>query len=64
MGKSNRVILIFCMLLLGFSTAGCRESEQNRVQEFQKGTYLGNPDQALTEEQVNELRMRARNQRS
>ncbi len=64
MGKSKKAVLIFCALLLGFSTAGCRESEQGRVQELQKGTYLGQPDQALTEEQVNELRLRARNQRS
>lgn len=63
-GKSKRIFLITCALLVGISLGGCRESEQGRVQEFKKGTYLGKIDQTLTQEQVKELRMRARNQRS
>ncbi len=62
--KSKRAVLITCVLLVGISLGGCRESEQDRVQQLQKGTYLGKPDQALTDQQVNELRLRARNQRS
>ncbi len=62
-GKLKRVLPIACALLVGLSLGGCRESEQGRVQEFQKGTYLGKPDQKLTDKQVNELRLRARNQR-
>ncbi len=62
-GKSKRAVLITFALLVGISLGGCRESEQDRVQELQKGTYLGKADQALTDEQVNALRLRARNQR-
>ena len=62
-GKSKRVVLITCALLVGISLGGCRESEQDRVRELQKGTYLGKPDQALSDAKVNELRLRARNQR-
>ena len=62
--KTKRIVLIACALLVGLSLGGCRESEQGRVQEFKKGTYLGKPDQSLTDKQVYELRMRARNQRT
>ncbi len=43
---------------------GCRESEQDRVLLFQKGKYLGKPDEALPSETVDELRLRAQQQRS
>lgn len=39
--------------------AGCRPEEQRRPIEFQKGTYIGPPDEALTDEQRKELRQRA-----
>ncbi len=62
--KTKRAVLITCALLVGISLGGCRESEQNRVQELEKGTYLGKPDQVLTDKQVDELRLRTRRQRS
>lgn len=39
--------------------AGCRAEEQNRPIEFKKGTYVGKPDEALTEAQLKALRERA-----
>jgi len=44
------------------AVAGCREEEQDRPLIFEKGTYLGKPDQKLTDAQAQELRSRARNQ--
>lgn len=52
-----------CCLIAGtIALAGCRSEEQNRIMRFEKGTYLGKPDQKLSDEQLNELRSRARNQ--
>ena len=42
---------------------GCREEEQGRVLRYEKGTYLGQKDSGLTEEQRNALRARAQQQR-
>ncbi len=41
---------------------GCRAEEQNRITKIKHGTYLGKPDQNLTDDQINELRYRAREQ--
>ncbi|MBO6562179.1 MAG: hypothetical protein JJ959_16665 [Nisaea sp.] len=40
--------------------AGCRESEQDRVLLYKKGTYLGAKDQSLSEEALTEIRERGR----
>ncbi len=60
----NRVILVLCAVVLGFSLGACRGEEQDRITEFKQGTYLGKADQALPDEMVGELRMRARGQGS
>jgi hypothetical protein len=44
------------------AVAGCREEEQGRPLVYEKGTYLGKPDQQITEAQEQELRQRARKQ--
>ena len=41
---------------------GCREEEQNRPLTYDKGTYQGQPDPALTEQQVEALRQRTTGQ--
>jgi hypothetical protein len=41
---------------------GCREDEQDRVLFHEPGVYKGEPDPALSEAQVDELRQRARQQ--
>ena len=42
---------------------GCREEEQNRPLTYDKGTYRGQPDPALTEQQVEALRQRTTGQK-
>ena len=42
--------------------AACRAEEQGRVIRYQKGTYLGKPDTALSGEQLKNLRDRTRYQ--
>jgi hypothetical protein len=59
--RSGRVA-IASVLLIGIALAGCREEEQDRVLLYDKGIYLGEPDTALTEQQVDALRQRATNQ--
>lgn len=44
------------------AVSGCREAEQGRILHYQKGTYLGEPDQKLSDAQRQELRSRARSQ--
>lgn len=66
MSEANRrrwVYLACCLVAGGVALAGCRSEEQDRITEFDKGTYLGKQDQQLSEEQVNELKFRARGQR-
>lgn len=46
----------------GLLLSGCEEEEQDRVLIYEKGTYLGEEDQPLDQETLNELRNRARNQ--
>ena len=65
MSKAKRkrwAFLACCLVAGGFALMGCRSEEQNRIIRFEKGTYLGKPDQKLNEEQINELRYRARGQ--
>jgi hypothetical protein len=51
------------LLLSALALAGCRVEEQGRVLRYEKGTYLGKPDTALTETQRNALRQRGYAQR-
>lgn len=44
------------------AVAGCRDSEQDRVLMYKKGTYLGAPDQSLSEDALREIRARGRKQ--
>ena len=51
--------------LVSFVTAlsSCAEEEQNRLLNYEKGTYLGAADQSLSDEQVRKLMARAEIQR-
>lgn len=65
MNETNRkhwTFLVGCLVAGGLALAGCRSEEQNRATSFEKGTYLGKPDQKLSDEQVNELRRQAQHQ--
>ena len=39
---------------------GCQESEQDRILVYEKGTYLGEPDEELSPAQQEALRYRAK----
>lgn len=60
--KMRMPLLLGCLLAAGLAIGGCRKEEQNRPLQFEKGTYLGQKDQSLTEDQLGELRHRARAQ--
>jgi hypothetical protein len=62
---STRLIRSFAaaaLLAALAAVSGCREAEQGRILHYQKGTYLGEPDQKLSDAQRQDLRSRARNQ--
>ncbi len=54
---------IGCGILVAASLGACRQEEQGRILLYEKGTYLGKADQKLSEKQVREVQLRARNQR-
>ena len=49
-----------CLVAAGLALAlsACRENEQNRPLTFEKGVYEGKADQALSEQDRDELRGR------
>ncbi|WP_193173969.1 hypothetical protein [Nisaea nitritireducens] len=51
-------LAVLVLALLG----GCRETEQDRVLLYKKGTYLGQSDQHLSDETLSEIRNRGRRQ--
>jgi len=51
------------VVLASLALPGCRDDEQGRILLFEKGTYLGQPDQALSEDQVGDLRQRGLSQK-
>jgi len=55
--------LICAALLLASTLQGCRKDEQGRILYYDKGTYLGHPDEKLTPAQVEALRQRVANER-
>ena len=54
---------IFTLVTFVTALSSCAEEEQDRLLSYEKGTYLGKADQALTEEQVRNLMGRADIQR-
>jgi len=60
--KPRVLSLCACAALVAFVLPGCRESEQDRVLLYKKGTYMGKADQQLTSRQLDALRARTRNQ--
>ena len=62
MNKRN-FLKIFALATIVTALSSCAEEEQDRLLSYEKGTYLGKADQALTEEQVRNLMGRADIQR-
>jgi len=55
----HKLIPVVAAAGLVLALGGCDEAEQGRVLRYEKGTYLGQPDSQLTEQQRQELRARA-----
>ncbi|NQW08261.1 MAG: hypothetical protein HQ481_00060 [Alphaproteobacteria bacterium] len=55
--RAGAVVLIAAIALVG-----CRTEEQGRPVAYDKGVYQGQPDTALPEARLNDLRDRARRQ--
>jgi hypothetical protein len=62
MAKTTSIGIWLAIAGIAMLAQGCREAEQNRPLLYDKGTYQGQPDPALSEEQVNALRQRAAEQ--
>ena len=62
--KFHKTILLMLFILSTFLVSSCREEEQNRVLNYNKGVYLGQQDTGLTEQQITKLRIHTSRQRS
>ena len=61
----KRKFFFLCALTMFASgLVSCAKEEQNRVLSYEKGTYLGKPDQSLSSDQVRQLIMRSHIQRA
>ncbi len=61
--RTKRTLLALATVLTaGLVLSACDEGEQGRVLRYQKGTYMGPVDQALSAEQQAALRARSRMQ--
>jgi hypothetical protein len=58
-----RGVLIVALAGLVTMVQGCREEEQNRPLAFDKGTYQGQANEELGQDQLDTLRQRAARQR-
>ena len=61
--NTRNFLQIFALVTIVTALSSCAEEEQDRLLSYEKGTYLGKADQALTEEQVRNLMGRADIQR-
>jgi hypothetical protein len=52
--------LILAIAAVAVGTSACREEEQGRPLNYDKGTYLGKADTSLNSEQLRELTSRSR----
>ncbi len=55
-------VLLGCAVAVAASLSACREEEQGRILNYQKGVYLGKPDTGLSEQARRAIRHRTRNQ--
>jgi len=58
----RKFFVFLSLLALSFGLIACAEEEQNRVLSYEKGTYLGQKDQKLTEAQLRQLVLRSNGQ--
>jgi hypothetical protein len=63
MRRATCIGLWYALVGIALLVQGCREDEQDRPLVHEKGSYQGQPDQSLTDEQVEKLRQRAAGQK-
>lgn len=59
----RQVLTALALAGLVFALQACREDEQDRPLVYDKGTYQGQADEKLEQDQVDALRQRAAGQR-
>ncbi len=62
MRTKTSVMAYAALIGAGLALAACDQNEQGRIRNYEPGTYLGEVDTPLTEEQQDALRQRARAQ--
>ena len=60
---SKAILAVVLLMVLAPPLAGCREAEQGRTLDFNKGVYQGQADEKLNTEQAKDLRERLELQR-
>ena len=63
MPKVTQIGVWFAIVGIALVAQSCREDEQSRPLTYDKGTYQGQHDEALTDEQVDTLRQRSARQK-
>jgi hypothetical protein len=60
---TKKTLGFFAMAVLLLGLTACAEEEQNRIIQYEKGTYLGKADQKLSPDQLQRLIARTSGQR-
>ena len=55
MRPGNFIVVLGCVVAASVLLGSCRENEQDRVLVYQKGSYLGKPDTAVSESALRAL---------
>ena len=58
----RKLIPVVAGAALVLALSACDEAEQGRILRYEKGTYLGQADTGLTDEERDQLRARAKRQ--
>ena len=61
---TRKIFILFSLIGLSFGLMACTEEERDRVLRYEKGTYLGNADQRLSQDQLRQLMLRSNGQRT
>jgi len=62
-GRARLILGLAATFLVVLAVQGCRQEEQNRPLFYHKGSYSGPTEPPLSEQQVEQLRQRAENQK-
>ena len=61
--RLRQVLPALALAVLMVAVQACREDEQDRPLTYEKGTYQGQADEKLEQDQIDALRQRAAGQR-